>query len=101
MATNRMTAADYKKELSYLNRITKILEVRVNERLFELTTAHPDTDLPTSRAGGLKCRNIAHKLIIEETTLSAKIEYIEAIEKYLADQHPHKQTEIEFPEPTQ
>ena len=35
--------------------------------------------------------------IIEETTLSAKIEYIETIEKYLTEQHPHKQTEIEFP----
>jgi hypothetical protein len=97
MAAKRMTGKDYKKELQELNRQIKSLEVKVNARLYELTTKYPDVDLPTSRAGGLKCSNIAHIWIIEETTLSAKIEYIETIEKYLTEQHPHKQTEIEFP----
>lgn len=97
MTTKRMTGKDYKKELQELNRQTKSLQVKVNARLYELTTKYPDVDLPTSRAGGLKCSNITHIWIIEETTLSTKIEYIQAIEKYLTDQHPHKQTEIEFP----
>ena len=96
MATKRMTGKNYKKELSDLDTKTRSLEGKVNVRLLELTTAYPDVDLPCSRAGGLKCKEIAHKWIIEETTLSAKIEYIEAIEKYIADKHPHKQTNIEF-----
>ena len=98
MAAKRMTGKDYKKELQELNRQIKSLEVKVNARLYELTTKYPDVDLPTSRAGGLKCSNmVAHIWIIQETTIEAKIEYIETIEKYLAEQHPHKQTEIEFP----
>lgn len=96
MATKRMTGKDYKKELSDLDTKTRSLEGKVNARLLELTTAYPNIDLPCSRAGGLKCHNISHPWIIEETRLDAKIRYIETIEKFLADKHPHKQTKIKF-----
>jgi hypothetical protein len=94
--TKRKTGKDYRKELSELNSKERILKAAVNQRLLELTKAYPDIDLPTSRAGGLKCKDIAHPWIIQETNIDAVIEYIEAIEQHLANVHPHKQTAIKF-----
>lgn len=96
MTAKRKTGKDYRKELSELNDKERRLKAVVCQRLLELTKEHPDIDLPTSRAGGLKCKEISHPWIIQETTTDAVIEYIEAIELHLANVHPHKQTAIEF-----
>lgn len=95
MSTKRKTGKDYNNEYWDLWRKQRSLDAKVNERLLELVKQYPDVDLPTSRAGEFKCKNINHPWIIEDITTTAKIGYIEAIEKYIADQHPHKQTKIE------
>jgi hypothetical protein len=96
MATKRKTGKDYKAELQDLEAKKRSLETKVNERLHVLATEYPTVDLPTSRAGGLKCANISHPWIILEINMVTKIQYIETIEKYIADQHPHKQTKFQF-----
>lgn len=96
MSTKRLTSKDYKAELQDLNSREKRLKAATGKRLLELVNQYPDVDLPTSRAGGLKAKDIAHPWIIEETNVQAVIEYIETIEKYIASKHPHKQTTIEF-----
>jgi hypothetical protein len=96
MATKRMTGKDYRKLLVDLNNKRRDLNLATGQRLLELANKYPNVDLPTSRAGGLKCKNIANKWLIDDLNVEAIIEYIEAIEKYLADTHPHKQTKIEF-----
>jgi ABC-type Zn uptake system ZnuABC Zn-binding protein ZnuA len=92
----KKTGKDYRKELSDLDGKRRSLNAKVNARLLELVTKYPDVELPTSRAGGLKANEIAHPWIIDELKLDYAIQYIETIEKYLADLHPHKQTTITF-----
>jgi hypothetical protein len=91
-----MTGKDYKKLLVELNNKRRDLNLATGQRLLELANKYPNVDLPCSRAGGLKCHNIANKWIIDDLNLEYIIEYIVAIEKHLADKHPHKQTKIEF-----
>jgi len=90
------TGKDYRKELEDLDVKRRSLNAKVNARLLELATKYPDVELPTSRAGGLKSSEIANKWIIEDLKLNYAIEYIETIEKHLADLHPHKQVKIKF-----
>src|ERR1035437_7941805 len=96
MTAKRMTGKDYKKELQELNNKERSLKALTSRRLLELVTKYPNVDLPTSRAGGLKCNNIASKFLIDDFNIESIILYIEAIEKYLADKHSHKQTTIDF-----
>jgi hypothetical protein len=95
MATKRKTGKDYTKELQDLSDKRRRLKAVTAERLFELATEYPNVKLPTSRAGGLKCREISNKLYIDELNLDYIILYIRTIEDYIASQHPHKQTKIE------
>jgi hypothetical protein len=71
------------------------LEKRIIARAIELTKQNPDVDIQ------LSCFVNIHKVKELEIDNYIRIEYalkiIEIIEKYLAEQHPHKQTEIEFP----
>lgn len=96
MTTKRKTGKDYRNELDSLQRQEAKLKLTVNQRLLELVQAHPDIELPTSRAGGLKAEDVNHKWIIEDLNIDAVIEYIQAIETELANRHPHKQISINF-----
>ena len=91
----RKTGKDYRKELQDLDTKRRSLNAIVSKRLLELATAHPEVNLPTSRAGEFKAGDIANKWIIDDLKLDYAILYIETIEQYLADKHPHKQTTIE------
>jgi hypothetical protein len=101
--TTRKSAIDYKKELQELQQQQKALENRITKRFQTLCKAHPD--VPLYQVGMLNDKNVLSGWFINESpvrvpvlTTSIRLKYIETIEKFLADQHPHKQTNIEFPE---
>lgn len=96
MTTKRKTGKDYRNELKELDGKRSSLKTATSKRLLELVGANPEVNLPTSRAGGLKAIDIDHEWIIDELNLDTIIQYIETIEKYLADKHPHQQTKIDF-----
>lgn len=97
----RKTGKDYWNEFSDLAYKQKKLLNNVRQRLFELTTAYPDAVIDTKVDNDIKydvkAKAIAHLPYIE-TYLSVTdcILYIEAIEKWLAEQNPIKQLEINF-----
>lgn len=95
MTTKRMTANDYTKELHKLELDRIAIEKRIVARAIELVKQNPDIDIE------LSCFISLHKAKEFEIDDYIRIDYalkiIETIEKYLAEQHPHKQTEIEFP----
>lgn len=92
MATKRMTAKDYKRELKDLQKQEKALEARIRERANELIKENLDVVLH------LSCHVMSHPLkeIEEVNDIQISLEIIEGVEKYLADKHPHKQTTIKF-----
>lgn len=91
-----MTANDYAKELNNLEFEQMALEKRIIARAKELCEQNPDVDIQ------LSCFVNVHKAKELEIDDYIRIDYalkiIKTIEKYLAEQHPHKQTEIKFPE---
>ncbi len=98
MTTKRMTGKDYAKEFQDLESKRRSLKAITSKRLYELVIRYPNVDLPCSRAGGLKSGEISSEWLIDDMNIDSIIKYIVAIEKYIADKYPHKQTEISFPE---
>ena len=102
MATNkRMTAKDYRKELSDLQKQQNVLEARIRNRASELCEKYPDVVIGTEYGKTNSNERIfagQYKgFLISCASVDIALTIIETIEKYLADKHPHKQTTIEFP----
>ena len=95
MTVKRMTSNDYAKELHKLKLDQMAVEKRIIARAIELCKQNPDVDIELSTF------IYPHKAKELEIDGYIRNEYalkiIEDIEKYLSDNHPHKQTEIEFP----
>lgn len=104
MKVNRPYARDYANQMQDLvNQITK-LDMVVTTRLYTLCVNHPDAAITSKvdegetvniKAGSLVPENRS-KRPISDLSFESRIMYIEAIEKWLDDQHPHQQTRIEF-----
>jgi len=101
----RYSAQDYRKEYSEVQKDLKAIKNRIAKRLLTLCKANPTVPLYK--------RPIFYELSTEDTVVYANVitdrnidkihpitqlVFIETIEKFLADQHPHKQLEMKFPE---
>ena len=95
MATKRMTANDYAKELHKLELDKMALEKRIKTRAIELAQQYPDVEIHLSRF--INPYKASSYEINKNTDTDSALAIIEGIEKYLAEQHPHKQIKIEFP----
>jgi len=84
----RLTSKDYQKKLNDLTDKANALDVNITSRLIELAKIYPDA-LPFK---------------INENPLNdvkfmpvySRLKYMEYIEKWAEEQHPHKQLKIDF-----
>ncbi len=100
MSETKKTAADYRMELMMLNAKIKALEARIAERLHALCERFPDANigvqLGSSGSTVIKASSIGSMIYISRIGTQERLEYIEAIEKWIAEQNPVKQTKIKF-----
>jgi len=105
MKVNRPYAQDYNNQMQDLQtRMTK-LDMVVTTRLYTLCVNHPNAAITTRVDEGETVVIKANSLVpenrskrpISDLPFESRIMYIEAIEKWLTDQHPHQQTEIKYP----
>ena len=85
-----MTSNDYRKELEDLHTQEKALRNRIVKRANDLIKKYPDVPI-----GKYTLKDYG---TFEGYGVSDALYIIEVVEKYLVDQHPHKQTTIEFPD---
>ena len=94
MKTKRATASDYRRTLKDLEEQQESVEAAIKARAVELCKKYPDVNI----AGIAFGRDTL--LYLNDTSVTISIDYylrtIEAIEKHIADNHPHKQTKINF-----
>jgi hypothetical protein len=95
----RKTAKDYRKELEYLEDNLRGVKRSISIRLLDLCALNPEA--PIAKEANLegtiiKAKSLNNKYIIEDMSVDTQLKYIEIIEKYLEDLHPHKQTKINF-----
>jgi len=96
MAEKRKLAKDWRT--SYQNaqaKVTKI-ENEIRSRLEELCHLHPEAEI--GRTPSITKHNLYAKDVLKSSNIGTEgqLLYIEIIEKWLASQHPHQQSEIEF-----
>jgi len=92
--TKRPTAQEYKQEMQDLLNKTEKLRQVINTRLYTLCVSFPDVVI----THGNKAKSLVDngKDQIKNLPFEAVINFIGVIEKYISDQHPHKQTTITF-----
>jgi hypothetical protein len=95
----RKTSNNYRKELHKLELDRIALEKRIRARANEMCIANPDIIIgreidnkPLKKY--VKTKDYINKL--EDVQLSTVFTVMEIIEEELANQHPHKQTKIDF-----
>lgn len=105
MATKRKTGKDYREDLQNLRLIEKGLKAKVAQRLLELSTQYPNVPLTTPLYPNMNASvpvtgklsgTIANRCYIADIELEAQIKCVEIIEQWIADQHQHKQLNIEY-----
>jgi hypothetical protein len=95
MATKRMTAKDYKRELRDLQHQQNALKSRIIVRAKELIKENPDVMIHLSCF--INSYKASHLEFTKDTDIDSALKIIQAIENDIASKHPHKQTNIEFP----
>jgi hypothetical protein len=90
-------AQDYKREMqNLLNKIEKLQQLVVT-RLYFLSANHPEAIIAQLGQGDTNIKAMSlipqnrSKEYIKSLGFDSQIIYIEAIEKWIADKHPHKQ----------
>ena len=96
MATKRKTVKDWRK--SWGDATARVIKVEndIKQRLLDLTTANPSVPV-ASKADSERTVIKASSLstgYVEGLTTPERLMYIEIIEKWLADQHPHQQQKL-------
>lgn len=99
MSKTKMTAKDYRKEYSVVLLDMATLEAKIIERLHFLCKQNPEA--PVARQADLngtiiKAKSIGDLHYIHQLDTKLHLHYIETIENWLAEQHPVKQTKINF-----
>jgi len=94
MATKRKTAKDYRKELDDIKQQKIALENRISTRAKELCKKYPE--IWVTLGSNCNANKTADFIKVEKLHVVTALSLIEVIEKELANQHPHKQAEIEF-----
>ena len=94
----RPTAQEYLQQMKDLqNQVTK-LDLVVTTRLHTLAIQYPEAPIETVFDTVMKAKTLIpenrSKSAINNIPYETRIIYIQAIEKWLADQHPHKQTKM-------
>jgi len=97
-----MYANDYRRE--YQDRVNQLekLDAQIRERLLLLSTEYPEAPITkqarTTRNSTDDLVNIKasslNKSYVDDCTIEVCIVYIQAIEAYVAGQHPHKQLDL-------
>jgi hypothetical protein len=105
----RPTAKEYLQQMKDLQNQMFKLDMIVVTRLYTLCALYPEAPIqvllndstPQFGTVEIKAKSLIPatfgKRIINDLSYEERIRYIQAIEKWLADQHPHKQKEIEYP----
>lgn len=93
MTEKRKTVKDWRK--SYADATAKVIRVenQIKERLLDLCIANPQVPVatrPDVERTVIKASSLSRGYV-EGLTTPERLMYIEIIEKYLADQHPHQQ----------
>ena len=96
MTAKRKSVKDWRR--SYADATAKVIKVenQIKERLNELVIANPEVPVATkanSERTVIKANSLSHGYV-DGLTTPERLMYIEIIEKYLADQHPHQQLEL-------
>lgn len=91
----RKTALDYQLELADIELKKATLIARIVGRARILTGEHPNVQIGyTIGETGENVPQYTGSVTKSDMTVEQAIYYIKTIEKYLADQHPHKQGEL-------
>jgi hypothetical protein len=91
----RLSAQELREKHDDLNEKVRALESRIRARLKKLIQAHPDAVIGiTSDNVQLKARGLDNPYYLDNMDIDGTLMYIEKIEKYLADQHPHQQQKL-------
>jgi hypothetical protein len=95
------TAHDYMTEYTDLKASIAVLESKISRRLIDLCKQHPD--VPVARKadiGGtiIMAKTVGNPNYINSLAITDRISYIHIIEKWLEEQNPVKQMEIDFKE---
>jgi hypothetical protein len=85
-----MTGAEYRKKLNELNNEKRVLEAHIQARATELCKQHPTAPIGMGAVG----RELEKLTFIATMDSLSYLYIIDSIEKYLADQHPHKQLKL-------
>lgn len=93
-------AQDYKREmLNLLNKIERLQQESIS-RLHSLCCQYPEAPIIVGGFDVIKSKSLIEpnqsKKFIESLGFDSRITYIETIEKWLADQHPHVQLSFEY-----
>ncbi len=92
MAAKRMTANDYRIELKRVNDLQMSVKNNITKRLLELCKQYPDVEVEN----GVKSKYYVdvQQFINEMFSTNRQIDFIQTIEQWIANQHPHKQTRM-------
>ena len=91
----RYSAQDYLKEWNELENKQRALSAKITERLVFLAKKYPN-DTYGSYDDAIVSAKLLGKNYVNTLSPKIRIELIQAIEKFLADRHPHKQLSINF-----
>ena len=93
-----MTGNDYRKKYNDINSELNRLENLVRDRFFYLINQYPNAPILIENNVQIYAKDIYNSIILggEDGGVMFKIDIIIKIEKYISDQHPHKQLEINF-----
>ena len=93
----RKSCSEYKKEYLDLLVRTEGLKTRIANRLVTLCNEHPDAEVGMVECTVIKAKGL-NSIYLLGLNVEAQLLYIDKIEKWLKEQHPHKQTTISYSE---
>jgi len=100
MAEKRKLAKDWRDSYEYAKARVEKIENQIKERLKELCRIHPNAEIGQRAVVGCKDNSmiLAEEISVDIEIYTANdcIVFIDCIEKWLAKQHPHQQSEIKF-----
>jgi hypothetical protein len=96
MTTKRLTAKDYLNQWNELEKERLALSNKITERLIFLVKKYPNVPVDKINGTIILAKQVGSPEYTHWLNSKIRIKYIQVIEKFLADSHPHKQTTIDF-----
>ena len=94
MAEKRKTAKNWRKAHKDAKAKVTRIETQITARLLDLVIAHPEVPVETEFDGTTIKAKSLNTTFVSHIDTNTRLKFIESIEKYLTDQHPHKQLTI-------